>query len=71
MPPEVLPTCGIGKVDLDEREFHTRERIAQGDRSMSVRARVDQKTLDARGGVLDEVEQLSFVVGLEGLQFDT
>jgi hypothetical protein len=41
---------------LDERVFHTSERIAQGDRRVRVRARVDQKTIDAGGSVLDEVE---------------
>lgn len=70
MPAERLARMHIAQMQLDERDRHGRERIAQRDAGMAVAARVDQ---DERGAVLRRrlhaVDQRVLGIGLQCRQF--
>jgi hypothetical protein len=55
--------------ELDERQLHAQDRVAQGDTGVGEAARVDDGERDAVGlGRLHAVDQLVFGVALEGNQ---
>ena len=69
--PEILPPQNIAQVHLHGGKRHRRQRIAQGDRSMRIRRRVDDDAVDSGGKRSSYlVHQSALAVGLKILQFE-
>ena len=69
MPAEILARMHVGQVDLDERDPHRQQGIAQRHAGVGEAGRVENDEIDVfvRRGV-DVVEELVIGVGLEGEQ---
>ena len=71
MPAERFARVDVRKVHFDEWNGHRRQGVAQGDAGVGVAARVDDdEGHPFTSGGLDAVDQIAFVVALEGDQFD-
>lgn len=67
--PKLLPRMDIAHVDLDERDLHGQQRIAQRDRVVRQAAGVDDDGVDVVvAGGMDAVDEGALVVGLEGVE---
>src|SRR3954454_1494891 len=62
---KAFASMNIGKMDLDRRSGAAGDGIAQSDRGVGVGAGIDDDARALRSRLLDPVDQLSFVVGLE------
>lgn len=68
MPPR-LARMHIAYMQLDKRDIHPQQRIADGHRCMREAAGVDNNAINAvAGGSVDAVDQRPFMVGLEGVE---
>ncbi len=71
MTPETLSGDRVGEVDLHKGEPHTHQPVAQSHARVGQPSLIDQKTVDPLAGILQEVEDGSLRVGLEGLDLHT
>lgn len=63
-----LPSVHIAHMQLNERDPHAEQRIANRNGGMRIRAGVDHDAVDIAAGGLDAVDDCAFVVGLEGVE---
>src|SRR5574343_1932422 len=70
--PERLPGMHVGKMHLDERNRHRRQRIAQCHAGMRVGRRIDDDGTDALiTSRMNALDQGPFMIALERFQFNT
>mgnify|MGYP004271244883 CR=1 FL=1 len=70
MAPEALSPGGVRQMALDERPIDAGQGISQRDRSVRVRAWIDQESIHSSGCIIDEVKELTLVVeGFLSLHF--
>lgn len=63
-----LSSMNIAHMQLNERDTHAQQRIADSNGGMRVRAGVDDDPVDMTARGLDAVHNGAFVVGLEGVE---
>lgn len=63
-----LSSMNIAHMQLNKRNTHTKQGIANSHRGMRISARVDNDAIDVAAGGLDAVDDCAFVVGLEGIK---
>ena len=69
--PKRLAAMRVAQMNLDERQGHRRQRVADGNRSMRKGSWIDENPVRAViGRRLNALDQLVLGVGLEGLQID-
>ena len=68
---EFLTGKGIAQVNLDERNRHREEGIAQRNARVGKRPRVEDDAVGPRAGVVQRVDQRPFVIGLHVAEFGT
>ncbi len=71
MVPEILTGDRVGEVDLHKRAPRSHHPVAQSHARVGQSSGIDQEAVDPVAGLLQEVEDGSLRVGLEGLDLHT
>src|SRR6185295_19180458 len=66
-----LARVDVGEMHFDEWNLHTRQRVANGEAGMAVRARVHQRAVGASAQRVHSVDDLTFAVVLRERDLDT
>jgi hypothetical protein len=65
---EGLPAMNVAEMELHKRDGNGQQGVAQGDRGVRVRARIDQQAIHLAPGGLDAIHQGPFMIALEASQ---
>ena len=60
-----FPLGNVGNVDFDDRDVQQQQGISDGDAGMGISCRVDDQSGTGADGLLDPVDDITFMIGLK------